>query len=127
MRRALAGLAAVLALVGCGSGAPASPSASPKPAHSATVAPGPEHFLATVRKAGLGGKDVAGTPDKVLLNIGRVLCDGFDNGQGYQDAISAVISTTATKPTTHQAIVWVDTAVRDLCPAHESEIPAGAP
>jgi hypothetical protein len=65
-----------------------------------------------VRKAGLGGKDVAGAPDKVLLNIGRVLCDGFDNGQGYQDAISAVISTTATKPTTHQAIVWVDAAVR---------------
>jgi hypothetical protein len=126
MRRALAGLAAVLALVGCGSGAPASPSASPKPAHSATVAPGPDSFLATVRKVGFGSKDVAGATDAQLILIGKDLCDGLDAGEGYQNAIDIMI-TSKPKPTTHQAIVWVDATIRDLCPAHESEIPAGAP
>jgi hypothetical protein len=117
------------ALIGaCGSAGPPSGSASShataKPSTPALV--GPERFLTKVRAAGFGSKDFANATDAQLLKIGQVACNGLGTGLGYQDAILAFVQNDA-KPTTHQATVLVDEAVRGLCPQYASLIPAGAP
>jgi hypothetical protein len=130
--RTAAGAAAIVALAGCGGGAPAAspatstprttPAASPTP----SPPPGPEAFLADVRKAGLGDKDVQSASDRQLLHFAKIVCDGFDNGLGYQDLIQ-IMQSAGHHITTRQGAVWVDSAVRNLCPTHLSEIPSGAP
>jgi len=130
MRRATLTLAALL-VAGCSSAsapapvpsthaAPASPNAAPSPP------PGPGTFVAIARKTGLGNKDIAHATDQQILQLGRILCEGMDEGAGYQDEISD-IRKNAHKITVRQATIWIDAAARNLCPAHVSEIPSGAP
>jgi hypothetical protein len=102
----------------------AASSPSPSPTHSSPP-PGPQAFLAIVRKAGFGDKGVASASDSQLLHIGKLLCDALDAGVGYQGDIKIMQGNHHSTP--NQAAVWVDAAVRNLCPSHLSEIPAGAP
>lgn len=127
---AVIALAALLA-AGCAqhktttvSGGTPSPAATHKA--SPSPPPGPEAFLAIVRKAGLGDKDVANATDNQLLHLARIICDGMDSGVGYQDQIAA-FRTVGHGITLRQATIWIDAAVRNMCPAHLSEIPSGAP
>jgi hypothetical protein len=122
--------AAVLTLAACGSSSASSqPASTPTrtPAHTATPLPPPgqERYLAVVRRAGLGNRDVAGASDKKLLRLGGVICDGLDTSLGYQNVIRAVQG--GHHITTRQATILTDAAIRNLCPAHLNEMPAGAP
>lgn len=117
-------LAAVGLVAACG-GTSGGPAASPKPSISAPA--GPERFLAKVRAIGFGSKDFANATDAQLLKVGQTVCNGFGpDGVGYQDEVLAFVQNSA-HPTTHQAAVLVDEAVRNLCPRYAAEIPAGAP
>jgi hypothetical protein len=81
MRRII--LLAVLLVAGCGTAsAPASRPSTHRPTHTASPSPppGPQAFLAIVRKAGFGDKDVASASDSLLLHIGKILCDALDSG-----------------------------------------------
>jgi hypothetical protein len=121
--------AAVLLIAGCGSApaqhAASTPQATPSASPTTSAPPGPQAFLNDVRKAGLGDKDVQGASDKLLLHIGALLCDALDSGVGYQGDIRIMQGNHHS--TVKQATIWVDSAVRNLCPAHLDEIPAGAP
>jgi Protein of unknown function (DUF732) len=122
-----AAVAALGALAGCGGTAanhPAAPRVSQS--HSAQAPAGAERFLAAVRAAGLGAKDVAGTPDWKIMRVGRAACDGFATGISYGGEIEAFIHNSA-GISTHQAAVLVRAAARNLCPEYTSLLPAGAP
>src|SRR5436190_22073280 len=115
--------AAVLTLAACGSTASSHPASTPTPtpSHTATPLPppGPERYLAVVRRAGLGNRNVAGASDKKLLRFGGVICDGLDTSLGYQNVIRAVQG--GHHITTRQATILTDAAIRNLCPAHLNE------
>ncbi|MGH3273514.1 MAG: DUF732 domain-containing protein [Streptosporangiaceae bacterium] len=131
MRRArpLAAAAVVLALAGCGGSAAASHHpASTRPAVAASPAPtvGPAGFISAVRRAGVGSKDLSDDhAAKVLLHVGRLICDGLDTDLSYADEISAV-STSLRSITVRQATVLVNAAIRGLCPNHADSLPAGS-
>jgi hypothetical protein len=125
-----------LALAGCGSAGhqtAAAPSRTPtaSPAASPSTPPGPSRFLAEVRTAGLGSKDVTGASDQILLGIGSDTCSALDTAKsggiaGYSKLITSLANNHA-HPTVQQATVWVDSAIRNLCPENSDMMPSGAP
>lgn len=97
----------------------------------ATAPAGPRQFVTAVRTAGLGSKDIASQTDRQLVALGRreckIMTDSFANGaNGYRSLIRATM-TGVPDATEGQAAIWVDSAVRDLCPQWSSQLPAGAP
>jgi hypothetical protein len=130
--------AAVLALAaGCGSAAgqhaAAAPSRTPatSPAASPSTAPGPARFLAEVRAAGFGDLDLTSASDQTLLSIGSDSCSALDAAKsggiaGYSKLITSLAKNHA-HPTVQQATVWVDSAIRNLCPENSDLMPSGAP
>ncbi len=129
-------IAALFALTACGSAAPYAPhTAAARPAAATASAtptpPGPERFIAEVRAAGAGDEDLTSATDQALINIGTDECNIFaaEPAAGTGSAYTVVINTTmeAIHATAHQAAVWAGSAVRNLCPAYTSQLPAGAP
>lgn len=118
--------ALALTLTACASHATTT-SRPPAPTHSATPTPlsGPEGYLAAIRHAGLGNKDLSGQP-QLLIHVGRIVCDGLSTSLDYGDSVSAVLAGTH-GVTAHQAAVLVGASIRDLCPEHSDLLPAGAP
>jgi hypothetical protein len=128
--------APIRALGGC-----ASASTSAPPAHrtarttapAATQAPpGPQRFIADVRAAGYGSKDLStpGVP-LVLLDVGKNVCKALSDSQGtniegYSTMIESLVKGHG-KPSLHQATVLVDSAIRNLCPDNSNLMPSGAP
>ena len=87
---------------------------------------GPERFVAKVHAAGFGNKDVAPATDAQLRQIGRTACNALATGVPYRDEIRAFMAGVR-KPSTHQAAVLVDEAIRNLCPQFSKQLPPGAP
>jgi hypothetical protein len=101
------------------------------PASPTSTVSAKQQFINSVRTAGLGSKDIAGETDRQLLALGRreckIMTDSFANGaNGYRSLIRATM-TGVPDATEGQAAIWVDSAIRDLCPAWSSQLPAGAP
>ncbi len=140
MNRTMAALAFLLAgglaLTACGGGGhPAQAharTASPSPPVAASSAqPGPQQFINEVRAAGLGDKDLTSASDRTLLSIGSDVCGALSaaNGNGiagYSKIITSLVKNHA-HPTVRQATVWVDSAIRNLCPENSNLMPSGAP
>jgi hypothetical protein len=124
---ALALLIAAL-LTACGGGGKAAPivAATHTVAASTPASSGPERFLADIRASYTGSKDFGGErAGKILLHIGRIICDGLSSDLDYADEISAVTQTDSDL-TIHDSTV-VDSAIRNLCPEYVNQMPEGAP
>ena len=99
------------------SAAVSSPSASP------SAPPGPERFLEEFRA---DVPALATAPDAQILKIGQDECNYFAAGGSYTGMVLTFMKAKS-KPTTQQATILVDSAVRNLCPKYSNLIPAGAP
>ena len=111
---ALATAAGALLAAGCAS----TPGAAP-PA-------GPERFVAKVQAAGFGNKDLAPPTGAQLRQVGRDACNGLAIGIPYRDKVRALVAGVR-KPSTHQAAVLVDEAIRNVCPQFSKQLPPDAP
>lgn len=122
MTRTFAALLVAFALTGCGLFSKAAPTAtSSTPAVQATSpAPGPARFLADVRRAGFGQKDMAGAPDSAVLEIGNQVCDGFGAGFSY----GRVTSVFDGQAEAAQIDTLTRSAVVNLCPQYTAALPA---
>jgi hypothetical protein len=81
-------------------------------------------FLAEVRAMTFGSKDLAASSDGDLLRLGKVVCDGLGiEGVGFQRVVERLVQSEA-HPTTTEVTAFVRSAVRNLCPAHASVVPA---
>ena len=84
----------------------------------------PTAFLAEVRVMTFGTKDLAAASDGELLRLGKVVCDGLGTkGVSFRRVVQRLVQSDAC-PTTAEATAFVRSAVRNLCPAHTSAIPA---
>jgi hypothetical protein len=89
---------------------------------TATAEPGP--FVAEVRAMTFGTKDLAAASDGELLRLGKVVCDGLGiEGLGLRRLVERLVRSEA-RPTTAEARAFVRSAVRNLCPAQASAVPA---
>jgi hypothetical protein len=81
-------------------------------------------FVAEVRAMTFGTKDLAAASAGELLRLGRVVCDGLGiEGLGFRRVVHRLVESEA-RPTTSEATAFVRSAVRNLCPAHASAVPA---
>jgi hypothetical protein len=81
-------------------------------------------FVAEVRVMPFGTKDLAAASDGELLRVGRVVCDGLGiEGVGFRRVVQRLVESEA-RPTASEATAFVRSAVRNLCPAHASAVPA---
>jgi hypothetical protein len=109
----------ILALVGAGCSGGGSGTNAANPTTSAaptTTAPTPglPAFLAEVRKAGLGTKDMdAADNQNAIIQFGNTICEG----------IVEVVQTSEAKPTPEQSSTFVRAAVENLCPEHRDLLP----
>jgi hypothetical protein len=98
------------------------------PATTTTFSPtettGPVAFVAEARAMTFGTKDLAAASDGDLLRLGKVVCDGLGiEGVGFRRVIARLVQSEA-RPTATEATAFVRSAVRKLCPAHASAVPA---
>jgi hypothetical protein len=85
---------------------------------------GPVAFVAEARTMTFGNKDLTAASDGELLRLGTVVCDGLGiQGVGLRRVIARLMQSEA-RPTTTEATAFVRSAVRKLCPAHASAVPA---
>jgi hypothetical protein len=71
-----------------------------------------------------GTKDLAAASDGELLRLGKVVCDGLGiEGLGFGRVVERLVRSEA-RPTTTEARAFVRSAVRNLCPAQASAVPA---
>lgn len=91
---------------------------------SSTATTGPVPFVAEARAMTFGNKDLAAASDGELLRLGRVVCDGLGiEGVGFRRVIARLVQSEA-RPTTTEATALIRSAVRNLCPALASAVPA---
>ena len=91
---------------------------------SATATAGPGPFVAEARAMTFGNKDLAAASDGELLRLGKVVCDGLGiEGLGFRRVVERLVRSEA-RPTTTEATGFVRNAVRNLCPAQASAVPA---
>jgi hypothetical protein len=84
----------------------------------------PTAFLAEARVMTFGTKDLAAASDGELLRLGKAVCDGLGTkGVSFRRVVQRLVQSDAC-PTTAEATAFVRNAVRNLCPAHASAIPA---
>jgi Protein of unknown function (DUF732) len=84
----------------------------------------PTAFLAEARVMTFGTKDLAAASDGELLRLGKAVCDGLGTkGVSFRRVVQRLVQSNAC-PTTAEATAFVRNAVRNLCPAHASAIPA---
>jgi hypothetical protein len=85
---------------------------------------GPVAFVAEARTMPFGTKDLAAASDGELLRLGTVVCDGLGiQGVGFRRVIAGLMQSEA-RPTATEATAFVRSAVRKLCPAQASAVPA---
>jgi hypothetical protein len=121
-------LAVVLVLVAAGCGgngddkqAQSAPTTA-APTSTTSPAPGLPAFLADVRKAGLGTKDLdAADNQAAIIKLGNTMCDGIGDF-GYGKVVE-VVQTSNAHPTPEQASEFVRSAVTNLCPEHRDLLP----
>jgi hypothetical protein len=71
-----------------------------------------------------GNKDLAAASDGELLRLGKVVCDGLGiEGLGFRRVVERLVRSEA-RPTTTEATALIRSAVRNLCPAQASAVPA---
>jgi hypothetical protein len=81
-------------------------------------------FVAEVRAMTFGTKDLAAASAGELLRLGRVVCAGLGiEGLGFRRVVERLVRSEA-RPTTAEATALVRSAVRNLCPAQASAVPA---
>jgi hypothetical protein len=125
-------ISAAMLAAACGSQHPAphaTAAAAKTPAPSSpspSNPPGPGKFVADVRASGLFHGDVQAITDASILKIGRDMCNYFTAGGSYSAMILGLMKNKL-KPTTLEATIVVDSAIRNLCPQFSSLVPAGAP
>jgi Protein of unknown function (DUF732) len=91
---------------------------------SSTATTGPVAFVAQARAMTFGTKDLAAASDGELLRLGKVVCDGLGiEGLGFRRVVERLVQSEA-RPTTTEATGFVRSAVRNLCPAQASAVPA---
>ena len=91
---------------------------------SSTATTGPVAFVAQARAMTFGTKDLAAASDGELLRLGKVVCDGLRiEGLGFRRVVERLVRSEA-RPTTTEATGFVRNAVRNLCPAQASAVPA---
>ena len=84
----------------------------------------PTAFVAEARVMTFGTKDLAAASDGELLRLGKAVCDGLGTkGVSFRRVVQRLVQSDAC-PTTAEATAFVRNAVRNLCPAHASAIPA---
>jgi Protein of unknown function (DUF732) len=91
---------------------------------SSMATAGPVPFVAEARAMTFGSKDLAAASDGELLELGKVVCDGLGiEGLGFRRVVERLVRSEA-RPTTTEATALVRSAVRHLCPAQASAVPA---
>jgi hypothetical protein len=91
---------------------------------STTATTGPVAFTAEARAMTFGNKDLAAASDGELLRLGNVMCDGLGiEGLGFRRVVARLVQSEA-RPTATEATALVRSAVRNLCPAQASAVPA---
>jgi hypothetical protein len=91
---------------------------------SSSATTGPVAFVAQARAMTFGTKDLAAASDGELLRLGKVVCDGLGiEGLGFRRVVERLVRSEA-RPTTTEATGFVRNAVRNLCPAQASAVPA---
>jgi hypothetical protein len=91
---------------------------------SSIATAGPVAFVAEARAMTFGNKDLATASDRELLRLGKVVCDGLGiEGLGFRRVVERLVRSEA-RPTTTEATGFVRNAVRNLCPAQASAVPA---
>jgi len=91
---------------------------------SSIATAGPVPFVAEARAMTFGTKDLAAASDGELLRLGKVVCDGLGiEGLGFRRVVERLVQSEA-HPTTTEATGFVRSAVRNLCPAQASAVPA---
>lgn len=116
------GLLALLG-AGCGGGSNDDTSDATTTSSSLTMAR-PATFVAEARAMTFGTKDLAAASDGELLRLGKVVCDGLGiEGLGFGRVVERLVRSEA-RPTTTEARAFVRNAVRNLCPAQASAVPA---
>ena len=91
---------------------------------SSTATTGPVGFVAEARAMTFCSKDLAAASDGELLRLGKVVCDGLGiEGRGFRRVVERLVRSEA-RPTTTEATGFVRNAVRNLCPAQASAVPA---
>ena len=91
---------------------------------SAIATTGPVAFVAAARAMSFGNKDLAAASDGELLRLGKVVCDGLGiEGLGFRRVVERLVRSEA-RPTTTEATALIRGAVRNLCPAQASAVPA---
>jgi hypothetical protein len=91
---------------------------------SSIATTGPVAFVAAARAMSFGNKDLAAASDGELLRLGKVVCDGLGiEGLGFRRVVERLVRSEA-RPTTTEATALIRGAVRNLCPAQASAVPA---
>jgi hypothetical protein len=91
---------------------------------SSIATTGPVAFVAAARAMTFGNKDLAAASDGELLRLGKVVCDGLGiEGLGFRRVVERLVRSEA-RPTTTEATALIRSAVRNLCPAQASAVPA---
>jgi hypothetical protein len=117
-------LLGVLALPGAGCSQQSNSTADPTATSSATAPPRSTAFVTEARAMSFGTKDLAGASNGELLRLGRVVCDGLGiEGLGFRRVVERLVRSEA-HPTTTEATALIRSAVRNLCPAQASAVPA---
>ena len=81
-------------------------------------------FVAAARAMSFGNKDLAAASDGELLRLGKVVCDGLGiEGLGFRRVVERLVRSEG-RPTTTEATALIRGAVRNLCPAQASAVPA---
>jgi len=81
-------------------------------------------FVAQARAMTFGTNDLAAASDGELLRLGKVVCDGLGiEGLGFRRVVQRLVRSEA-RPMTTEATAFVRSAVRNLCPAYASAVPA---
>ena len=115
----------VLALLGAGCGGGSNDDTADVTTTSPSVTTaGPTAFVAEARTMPFGSKDLAAASDGELLRLGKAVCDGLGTkGVSFRRVVQRLVQSDAC-PTTAEVTAFVRNAVRNLCPAHASAIPA---
>ena len=91
---------------------------------SSVATAGRGRFVADARALTFGSKDLAAASDGELLRLGKVVCDGLGiGGLGFRRVVERLVRSEA-RPTVVEARALVRSAVRNLCPAQASAVPA---